>query len=68
MNEILRRQNSRTYLANFSVLLLGVCYNLQRALVAESGIIKTHMGNSVDQNMVAVPGTLCTIPPLNNIK
>jgi hypothetical protein len=35
-------------------------------LVDESGIIRTQMGSTIDQNMVAGHGTLCTIPPRNS--
>jgi hypothetical protein len=41
----------------------GICH---RALVDESGMIRTQMGSTVDQKMTAVHGALCTIPPRNS--
>jgi hypothetical protein len=41
---------------------VGIC---QRALVDESGMIRTQMG-LIYQEIVAVHGTLCTIPPHNS--
>jgi hypothetical protein len=41
--------------------------NCQRALVDESGIIRTQMNTHNRSVMVAVLGTLCAIPPRNNI-
>jgi hypothetical protein len=35
-------------------------------MVDESGMIITQMGSTVDQEMVAVHGTFCTIPPPNS--
>jgi hypothetical protein len=43
----------------------GIC---DRALVDEWGMIRTQMGSTVGQNMVAVYGALCTIPPRNSIQ
>jgi hypothetical protein len=37
----------------------------QRSLVHESGMIRTQMGNTIDQKMVAVYGMFCTIPHRN---
>jgi hypothetical protein len=48
MREILRQKNSRPFLAKFfPASLLGVSADyFQRALVDESGIIRTHMRNA----------------------
>jgi hypothetical protein len=34
----------------------------QRTMMDEYGMIRTHMGSSIDQKIVAVHGTLCTNP------
>jgi hypothetical protein len=58
-------KNVRPFLAKFILLhyhmSAGYC---QRALVDESGIIRTQMGTHNRPVMVAVHGTHCEIPPL----
>jgi hypothetical protein len=66
MKEILRVQNSRSFLAKFILLrykeFAGYC---QRALVDESGMIRTQKGTHKRSVMVAVYGTPSVIPPGN---
>jgi hypothetical protein len=59
--------NLSTFLAKFlPASLLGASAGIcQKALVDESGMIRTQMGKH-DKKMVAVHGTLCTIPPRNS--
>jgi hypothetical protein len=68
MKEILRRQNSRTFLAKFlPASLLGVSVGICKgALVDESGMIRTLMGTHNKSEIVAVHGKLCTIQPRNS--
>jgi hypothetical protein len=57
-----------TFLAKFLPALLLGAYagTCQRAVVDESGIIISQMGHTIHQKMVAVHGTLCTIPHRNS--
>jgi hypothetical protein len=68
MKEILRRQNSTVILRQVSPdLLLGVSAGIcLRALVDESGEIRTQTGFTIHHKMVAVHGTLCTISSRNS--
>jgi hypothetical protein len=61
-------QNSSPFLAKFSldsVPAVSADY-CQRALVDESGMIRTHTGSQIDHRMTAVHRTRCTIPPCNS--
>jgi hypothetical protein len=64
MKEIIRSQNSRTFMAKLFLLRhkvsAGYC---QTAVVGESGIIRTQMGKHNRSVMVAVFGTPREIPP-----
>jgi hypothetical protein len=49
------RQIQRPFLAQFLPdSLLGVCCNQNRTLVDELGMIRTQMGSTMDQKIVAV--------------
>jgi hypothetical protein len=61
VTEILRRLKSRTFSLNFCFVARCLCCN-QRAVVGESGLIRTEMGCTTDQNIAAVHGTLCKLP------
>jgi hypothetical protein len=63
-----RRQNSQIFLTKFLPASLlgdsaGIC---QKALEDQSGMIIIHTGSTIDQKMVAVHETHCTIPPRNS--
>jgi hypothetical protein len=56
MTEILRRKDSRIFLAHFPPLRyqLFLLQPEQRTLVDKSGMIRAQMGSTIDQKMVAV--------------
>jgi hypothetical protein len=61
MIQILRRQNSATIFSpNFSCFATNVCArNCERAVVDESGILRTQMGTHNRSEMVALKGSPC---------
>jgi hypothetical protein len=68
MKEILRRQNSQTFLVNFlpASLLNSSCDTFQRALVDESGMIRTHIRTHNRPENGPTAYDFCTIPPRNS--
>jgi hypothetical protein len=64
MKEILCRQNLRPYSSSFLASLQNISAGkCKRALVDESGMIRTQMGTHNRSAIVAVLGTPCAIPP-----
>jgi hypothetical protein len=67
MTEILRRQNSRTFLANFlPTSLLRVSAAKKCLWWMNEEWSELRWGRTIDQEMAAVRGTVYTIPPRNS--
>lgn len=69
MTQILSRQNELTFTFTFLPNWLpgAVAVICQKVMVDDSEMIRTQMGNTEDQKMVAVARMLCKIPPLTVI-
>jgi hypothetical protein len=68
MAEILRRQNSRTFLAKFLLIRYHVSLLVfaRELWLMNQESLELGLGCKEDQKMTAVHGTRCMIPPRNS--